>query len=414
MSAVINTNMAAIRTHSTYNRNNTQMNAAMTRVATGLKINSAKDNASGYAITEKMRERIRALDQANQNTQNDTSMMKTAEGALANTVSILTTLRERALDAANDSNNDDNRKQIQVEVKELLRQIDVNADVKYNGQYLIDGSRSDKKQTTDTWFSEHAATDKIQDTALGTIYNANAYKIDYDLNGTPATQITGTLAANATFKTILDVASAAWGTGTAVAANASLGTDEAGDDVTAPSAGLKYASATAGAAGTISNIKITFNDGSNDVDVTSYFNLSNKITGGDAETGKSLNFRVGEELDVEVNLGNMKASGLGISGINLTSKDGAKAAVSTIETALDAALKQQTKIGAVESRLGYTSDNLTTARENVEASASTIADADMAKEMTNYMRFSVLAQASQYMLAQSSQNAFAVLNLLQA
>ncbi|MBR7024389.1 MAG: flagellin [Selenomonadaceae bacterium] len=410
MNTVINTNMAAIRTHGVYNRNNTAMNAAMTRVATGLKINSAQDNASGYAITEKMRERIRALDQANQNTQNDTAMMKTAEGALGNTVSILTTLRERAIDASNDSNTDTDRAKIQTEVKELLKQIDTNAGVKYNGKTLIDGTKSDKQQTTDTWFAERGATDRIDATALGSTYDGKTYKIDYSLGGTAQTTISDTIASGITFKTILDKI---W-TSSAVSSGGSLGTDEAGDTVSASADGLKLTSGTAGAAGAISGVTIKFNNGTSDIDVTSYFNLSKKITGGDAETGKALNFRIDESLDVEVNLGNMTAAGLGISGIDLSSKDGAKAAVTTIETALETALKQQTKIGAYEQRLGYASDNLTTARENIEASASTIADSDIAKEMTNYMRYAVLSQASQYMLSQASQNAFSVLNLLQA
>ena len=70
MASIINTNIAATRTHNIYNRNSDYMNTAMTRVATGMKINSAKDGASTWAISEKMRERIRANDQANQNIQN--------------------------------------------------------------------------------------------------------------------------------------------------------------------------------------------------------------------------------------------------------------------------------------------------------------------------------------------------------
>ena len=91
----------------------------------------------------------------------------------------------------------------------------------------------------------------------------------------------------------------------------------------------------------------------------------------------------------------------------------AKGAIGTIDNALNAALKEQTRIGAYENRLGYASDNLTTMNENLEAADSVMRDSDIAKEMTQYMKYAVLSQASQYMLAQAGQNAFQVLNLLQ-
>ncbi|MBR1396031.1 MAG: flagellin, partial [Selenomonadaceae bacterium] len=81
--------------------------------------------------------------------------------------------------------------------------------------------------------------------------------------------------------------------------------------------------------------------------------------------------------------------------------------------ALQKAIDQQTDICAVESRLDYTSSNLTTSSENVQNAESTIRDADMAKEMTNYTKNNVLLQAAQSMLAQANQNSSAVLSLLQ-
>ena len=141
MSMTIHTNVPATRTHGVYNRNNTYMNEAMTRVATGMKINSAKDGASVYAISERMRGQIRANDQANQNTQNDSALLKTAQGGIGNTISILNTLRERAINAANDSNLNTNRSDIATEVQQLVMQIDDNANkVKFNGRTLLNGA----------------------------------------------------------------------------------------------------------------------------------------------------------------------------------------------------------------------------------------------------------------------------------
>ncbi|PUU95808.1 flagellin, partial [Acinetobacter baumannii] len=90
-------------------------------------INSAQDDAAGYAISERMRVRIRSLDQANQNSQNDSSLMKTAEGAVSNTIELLKALKEKAINAANDSNTDEDRQTIQKEMDQFIDQIDDNA-----------------------------------------------------------------------------------------------------------------------------------------------------------------------------------------------------------------------------------------------------------------------------------------------
>ncbi|MBQ3444082.1 MAG: hypothetical protein IJG33_12655 [Selenomonadaceae bacterium] len=134
----------------------------------------------------------------------------------------------------------------------------------------------------------------------------------------------------------------------------------------------------------------------------------------------SLNFHIGSEANVafKVGMGDMRAQALGLKGsdgtrIDVFTKEHANAAINVIENALTKALDQQTTIGAIEARLEYTSTNLTTSSENVQAAESTIRDADMAKEMTNYTKSNVLLQAAQAMLAQANQNSSAVLSLLQ-
>ena len=114
----------------------------------------------------------------------------------------------------------------------------------------------------------------------------------------------------------------------------------------------------------------------------------------------------------------MRAQALGLQGakgntLNVSTQKNANAAINVLDNAIQKALDQQTTIGAIESRLDYTSTNLTTAAENVTASESTIRDADMAKEMTEYTKNNVLLQAAQSMLAQANQNSSSVLSLLQ-
>ena len=103
-----------------------------------MKINSAGDDASGLSISERMAVQIRSLDQDNQNSQNGVSMLKTAEGAVSSTVDILRTLKEKAINAANDTNTDADRATMQKEFDQAIEQIDENAHQSYNGHTHVD------------------------------------------------------------------------------------------------------------------------------------------------------------------------------------------------------------------------------------------------------------------------------------
>nr|WP_328228063.1 flagellin [Anaerovibrio lipolyticus] len=134
----------------------------------------------------------------------------------------------------------------------------------------------------------------------------------------------------------------------------------------------------------------------------------------------AISLQVGAKANqsIKVGLTDMRAEALGLQGadgtkLNISTQNKANAAINVLDNAIQKALDQQTTIGSVESRLEYTSTNLTTASENVQSSESTIRDADMAKEMTNYTKNNVLLQAAQSMLAQANQSSSNVLSLLQ-
>ena len=169
MAMVVKNNMTAINTLNTLNKNSSALSKSLQKVSSGMKINSAADDASGYAISERMRVQIRSLDQANQNTQNGSSMMKVAEGAVSSTVEILKTLKEKAVNAANDSNTDSDRQTIQKELDQSIDQINDNANVTFNGKYLVDGSKNSKGNATYTVLTNQSldrgtkATDALTD-----------------------------------------------------------------------------------------------------------------------------------------------------------------------------------------------------------------------------------------------------------
>ena len=99
--------------------------------------------------------------------------------------------------------------------------------------------------------------------------------------------------------------------------------------------------------------------------------------------------------------------------LNIRTQESARVAINVLDNALEKALDEQTKIGSVTSRLGYTSSNITVSSENTQASKSVIQDADMAATMTSYTKNNVLTQAAQSMLAQANQSSSSVLSLLQ-
>ena len=435
MGMVVKNNMSAVRTLNTLNQNSSALQKSLTKVSSGMKINSAQDDAAGYAISERMRVRIRSLDQANQNSQNDSSLMKTAEGAVSNTIELLKALKEKAINSANDSNTDEDRKTIQKEVDQFIDQIDDNALVTFNGKYLVDGTKNNATTSSKTiLLNQSLATGNTTGDNLSALSNRagdaleittdDKYQVSWVVDGTTST-ITGEKAGSATLTDLLQKPTD--GTGVSVAANASFAADKFKLPVYSPDkqAGIAIVASDncAGVTGQVSGFTISIIDGQGNIKKAANAALDQfkQYQRAENKSGdNSLNFHVGAEANVaiKVGLGDMRSEALGLKGSNgsklsVTTKDNANAAINAIENAISKALDQQTTIGAVEARLEYTSSNLTTSSENVQAAESTIRDADMAKEMTNYTKNNVLLQAAQSMLAQANQNASAVLSLLQ-
>ena len=179
MAMVVKNNMSAVTTLNTLNKNSSTLQRSLQKVSSGLKIVSAQDDASGYAISERMRVRIRSLDQATQNSQNGSSLMKTAEGALSSTIEILKTLKEKAINAATDTNTDEDRATIQKEVNQFVDQIDDNALVTFNGKYLLEGSKSQSGiETYTTMTNESLAIDTMGNDEIISLKNRKGESLE--------------------------------------------------------------------------------------------------------------------------------------------------------------------------------------------------------------------------------------------
>jgi flagellin len=212
---------------------------------------------------------------------------------------------------------------------------------------------------------------------------------------------------------------------TDIRSNSYIGKDVAGDTVGTADGGsaLTIQAAGSGVTNQLSGVTISVTNTKGQVQKSANAvldNFSESIRAQNKSTDNSIVLQVGTKANqsIKVGLTDMRAEALGLqssSGANIqigTQKQ-ANAAINVLDNAVQKALDQQTTIGSVESRLEYTSANLTTASENVQSSESTIRDANMAKEMTEYTKNNVLMQAAQSMLAQANQSSSSVLSLLQ-
>ena len=441
MAMVVKNNMSAVSTLNTLNKNSSALAKSLQKVSSGMKINSAADDASGYAISERMRVQIRGLDQANQNTQNGTSMMKVAEGAVSSTVDILKTLKEKVINAANDTNTDADRATIQKELDQSIDQINDNANVTYNGKYLVDGSKSAKvTQTTTAMTNESLNSTTAWDTALTSMTDRNGNKLN--INSTYSisvsfvhegtTYTTSTQIGTNSLSSLLEKSAVGGGSKVKISeylktsgSGNAIGKDIAGDTVYTADRGnaLTLTAAKSGVAGQVSGVTFSVmnTQGAEQKSINAVLdNFSESIRAQNKSDDNAISLQVGTKANqsIKVGLTDMRAEALGLQSstgttIQIGTQKQANAAINVLDNAVQKALDQQTTIGAVQSRLSYTSSNLTTASENVQSSESTIRDADMAKEMTEYTKNNVLLQAAQSMLAQANQSSSSVLSLLQ-
>lgn len=464
MAMVVKNNMSAVNTLNTLNKNQSALGKSLAKVSSGQKINSAQDDASGFAISERMRVMVRALDQATQNTQNGSAMMKVAEGAVANTVEILKTLKEKAINAATDTNTDDDRKTIQKEIDQFIDQINDNALATFNGKYLVDGSKGHKvvsntatvllNQSLQIGSSVSELSEMfltgLQDTAGNSlnIVEGDTIKVSWVIQGKTFSTTDMTVGSATTLQNIIgsgffnnskdDVNVDGVGgfassdqplnVGARIISNGtvSIGKNSSGVDVYTPNgkAGIIFTGdSSVGLAGQISGFTITVTDQYGNAKKSANERLEFKteiFAANQQDNDQSLKIHVGASAGQTISIGllDMRAEALGLQNakaetIKVSTPEKANAAIAAFDSALQKALDQATTIGAIEARLEYTANNLTTSSENVQAAESTIRDADMAKEMTNYTKNNVLLQAAQSMLAQANQNSSAVLSLLQ-
>ena len=146
MSMVINTNVASLNAQRNITKSQSTLSQSMERLSSGLRINSAKDDAAGSAIVSRLTSQVRGLDQAVRNANDGISLVQTAEGALSESTNILQRMRELAVQSANGTYTSGNRTTLNAETQQLIKELDrISTSTDFNGLNLLDGSASDVK-----------------------------------------------------------------------------------------------------------------------------------------------------------------------------------------------------------------------------------------------------------------------------
>ena len=438
MALVVKNNMQAKNTLNQLNRNEKALSKDLKKVASGMKINSAADDASGLSISERMDVQIRSLEQDDANTQNANSLMKVAEGAMNSTTDILKTLKEKVINAANDTNTDADRQIIQKELNQAIDQIDDNANVTYNGKIMLDGSHNAEVIYPGTY--THLTNESLAENANGYIpltylesrdgdnlgiKEGDTVTVSYVKNGKTETQDIKVEA----MTNLGDLFS--WSPCvddlmvSPTSESPKIGTDQFGNDVYTSDGknAISYMAQQPGVDGQIAGLTLCVKDNEGVVRKSTnriLDNFTETIRAQNPSEDNSMTFQIGTKANQSIRAGftDMRSEALGLKGtdgkkLDITSQASANAAINVLDNALGKVLNQQTTLGALQSRMLFTSANINTASENTQASMSIIRDADMAKEMTAYTKDNVLMQASQSMLAQANQNSSSVLSLLQ-
>jgi flagellin len=417
----INHNIAALNTHRQLNSASTAQGKSMEKLASGLRINKAGDDAAGLAISEKMRGQIRGLDQASKNAQDGISLISTAEGALNETHDILQRMRELAVQSSNDTNTDDDRAEIQKEMSQLKSEVDrISTDTEFNTKKLLNGDMgktaqqgagaavftglqatgSDLASGSYSLALTDAGTDTVTNTSGDTAVTAASINNDITVQagaqikyGSYTLNVTNHNGTTADFELI-----GPDGNTTKLSGQA--------DDAALNIGGLSFAFNTENVTGN-GTVKFDLTSNGLEIDLSGDKTVNNSaitsyaggklnvggfefevLTNHGADTNakainvidKSVKFHIGSNEDQSTSLAinNMGSSALGISGVDVTSQAGANTAITTINDAIKTVSAERSKLGAAQNRLEHTINNLGTSSENLTAAESRIRDVDYA------------------------------------
>jgi len=376
--AVINTNVNALLSQHALKRNEQEMTIAMERLSTGKRINSAKDDAAGMAISQRMTSQIRGLDQAVRNAGDAISMVQTADGAVVEISNMLQRMRELAIQALNGSNTNDDMSFLNKEFAQLQLEIERIADnTEWNGMKILDGTAGSNAGNGDV-VTFHAGANAGQ--------TLTATFGDFE---TVRDKVTVAASAVNNSADTVTITNHGYATGQRLVYGA-----EGGTAITALTDGTSYYVIKVDA----NTIKLATSEANAKADTPVVHAIAASSTGNNNQTFTKYG-SYGGDIDS--------------ASIKISTTASAAEALAVLDTAVGGIDEQRAIYGAVMNRLQYTIDNLRNVSMNQMHSRSRIQDADYAKETSELARTQIIQQAATAMLSQANTLQQTVLQLLQ-
>ncbi|PCJ26656.1 MAG: flagellin [SAR86 cluster bacterium] len=470
MAQVINTNIASLNAQRNLTKSQGMLSTSLQRLSSGMRINSAKDDAAGLAISERFTSQIRGLNQAARNANDGISLAQTAEGSLAEVTNNLQRIRELAVQSSNATNSSSDRVAMQAEVTQLLAEVErVATQTNFNGVKLLDGSFSTQAFQVGANVGESITVASILDATAsglglddggiasrtnGTAVTAVITDGDLTVNGAnigsvarDAKLIAAAITDSSATVTATATNSVATGAFTAVTGDSSGDTytiTVAGVDIQGTSSGsgisaaamdtainstvlASLASAGITTTGTFDAGTRAFIDADGDNIIISEAHVdsadSNNAGGIASGTGTnygSVNSIVSSAGDLVIGGNDATKAGLtggtvtaSVNSLTVTTVTGSQSMITAIDTAIDLVNSSRGVLGAIQNRFESVVTSLQTSAESMSAARSRIQDTDFAAETANLTKAQILQQAGMAMVSQANSLPQNVLSLLQ-
>jgi|SRR5690554_3505042 len=387
MPQIINTNIASLNAQRNLNASQTDANTALQRLSSGLRINSAKDDAAGLAISERFQSQITGLNMAQRNANDGISLSQTAEGALDEITANLQRIRELAVQSANATNSNSDREALNEEVQQRVAEINrIAGQTSFNGLRVLDGSLPTQTFQVGANTGETIQVSGLdaRGSQLGSVIGDTSGLANADVSGlTVAERFENGETVDFTVELPLLDGS---GTTTLAITDASSFQDILGQvNAQTPQTG----------------ITAYLNKNNDEIIFSSSFGQAFTV---DVTVASGATFSVATAVPDDV---------VTVNDTDISSQAGADLAMISLDYAIDQINGLRAELGAVQNRFESTIANLSTTSENLEASNSRIRDADFAAETAELARTQVLQQAGLSVLAQANARPQQVLQLLQ-
>ncbi|RJX67504.1 flagellin [Vibrio sinensis] len=376
MAITVNTNVSAMTAQRSLNNATDLLNQSLERLASGKRINSAKDDAAGLQISNRLESQIRGIDVAVRNANDGISIMQTAEGAMSESTNILQRMRDLSLQSANGTNTASERSALQEEMGALNDELNRIAETtSFGGQKLLNGSFSN---------------------AAFQIGSSSGEAVQLGLKNMRSDSI--------------NMGGFSYASAQSVDSQWRVGADQRQFN-------MRYTDAY----GQEQTIQINAKAGDDIEELATYINgQTDKVSASVNEEGQLQIFMAGEETSGTMAFSGGLANALqmnlygyeAVDNIDIGSVGGAQRAVSIIDTALKYVDGHRAELGAMQNRFDHTINNLSNISENISASNSRIQDTDYAKETTQMVKQQILQQVSTSILAQAKQQPNLALTLL--